>query len=106
MCRATESDYSERAYWDDYVAAFEHAMLATSTKDSPWFVMPANHKWFRSLAASQIIADTMEGLHMSCPKPTVDLADIRRKYCGRTRGAGCRQAPAEERQGNDVAAAS
>jgi polyphosphate kinase 2 (PPK2 family) len=52
MCRATESDYSERAYWDDYVAAFEHAMLATSTKDSPWFVIPANHKWFRDLAVS------------------------------------------------------
>ena len=76
MCRATESDYSEPTYWDDYVAAFEHAMLATSTKDSPWFVMPANHKWFRSLAASQIIADTMEGLHMSYLKPTVDLAEI------------------------------
>ena len=39
-----------------------------------------NHKWFRNLTVSQIIADAMEGLHMSYPKPTVDLADIRRKY--------------------------
>ena len=38
--------------------------------------MPANHKWFRNLAVSQIFADTMEGLHMSYLKPTVDLAEI------------------------------
>jgi PPK2 family polyphosphate:nucleotide phosphotransferase len=78
--KISESDYSERALWDDYVAAFEDAIMATSTKDSPWFVIPANHKWFRNLAVSQIIADTMEGLKMSYPKPTVDLAEIRRKY--------------------------
>jgi PPK2 family polyphosphate:nucleotide phosphotransferase len=78
--KISESDYTERAYWDDYVAAFEDAIIATSTKDSPWFVIPANHKWFRNLAVSQIIADTMEGLRMSYPKPTVDLAEIRRKY--------------------------
>jgi PPK2 family polyphosphate:nucleotide phosphotransferase len=78
--KISESDYSERDYWDDYVSAFEDAMMATSTKHSPWFVIPANHKWFRNLAVSQIIAETMEGLHMSYPKPTVDLAEIRRKY--------------------------
>jgi PPK2 family polyphosphate:nucleotide phosphotransferase len=78
--KISESDYAERAYWDDYVAAFEDTMMATSTKDSPWFVIPANHKWFRNLAVSQIIANMMEGLHMSYPKPTVDLAEIRRKY--------------------------
>jgi hypothetical protein len=54
--------------------------METSTDDSPWFVIPADHKWFRNLAISQIIVDTMEGLQMSYPKPTVDLADIRRKY--------------------------
>jgi PPK2 family polyphosphate:nucleotide phosphotransferase len=78
--KISESDYSERNYWDDYVSAFEDAMMATSTKDSPWFVIPANHKWFRNLAVSQIIAETMEDLNMSYPKPTVDLAEIRRKY--------------------------
>jgi PPK2 family polyphosphate:nucleotide phosphotransferase len=78
--KISESDYTERAFWDDYIAAFEDAMAATSTKDSPWYVIPANHKWFRNLTVSQIIADTMEGLQMSYPKPTVDLAEIRRKY--------------------------
>jgi hypothetical protein len=43
-------------------------------------VIPANHKWFRNLAVSQIVADTMEDMGMSYPRPTVDLAAIRRKY--------------------------
>jgi PPK2 family polyphosphate:nucleotide phosphotransferase len=78
--KISESDYAERAYWDDYTAAFEDAIMATTTKSAPWFVVPANHKWFRNLAVYQIIADTMEGLHMAYPQPKVDLADIRRKY--------------------------
>jgi hypothetical protein len=60
--------------------AFEDALAATSTRDAPWYVIPANHKWFRNLAVSQIVADSMEELGMSFPKPAVDLADIRRKY--------------------------
>ena len=43
-------------------------------------MIPANHKWFRNLAVSEIIAETMEDLDMSYPKPTVDLAEIKRKY--------------------------
>ena len=78
--KISESDYSERALWNDYVAAFEDAMAATSTKHAPWYVIPANHKWFRNLAVSQIVADTMHDLGLSYPKPTVDLAEIRRKY--------------------------
>ncbi len=78
--KISESDYSERELWDEYIAAFEDAIMATSTKGSPWYVIPANHKWFRNIAVSQIIADMMEGLGMSYPKPIVDLAEIRRKY--------------------------
>ena len=78
--KISESDYSERELWDDYVAAFEDALSATSTHHAPWYVIPSNHKWFRNLAVSQIVADTIEELGMSFPKPTVDLADIRRKY--------------------------
>jgi PPK2 family polyphosphate:nucleotide phosphotransferase len=78
--KISESDYSERALWDDYVEAFEDAIAATSVKHAPWYVIPANHKWFRNLAVSQIMADTMEDLGLAFPKPTVDLDDIRRKY--------------------------
>ena len=78
--KISESDYSERALWDDYIEAFEDAMHATSTREAPWYVIPSNHKWFRNLAVSQIMADTMEELKLAFPTPSVDLADIRRKY--------------------------
>ncbi len=78
--KISESDYSERALWDDYIEAFEDALHATSTKEAPWFVIPSNHKWFRNLAVSQIMADTMEQLKLAYPPPTVDLAAVRRKY--------------------------
>jgi PPK2 family polyphosphate:nucleotide phosphotransferase len=78
--KISEADYAERAYWDDYVEAFEDAMRATSVKEAPWYIIPANHKWFRNLAVSQIMADTMADLDLAFPKPTVNLADIRAKY--------------------------
>jgi PPK2 family polyphosphate:nucleotide phosphotransferase len=78
--KISEGDYTERAFWDDYMRAFEATLAATSTKTAPWFVIPSDHKWFRNLAISQIIADVVEELPMSYPKPAVDLAAIRRKY--------------------------
>lgn len=78
--KISEADYSERPLWDDYMEAIEDALAATSTREAPWYVIPANHKWFRNLAVSQIVADTMEELGMSFPRPAVDLAEIARKY--------------------------
>jgi len=78
--KISDSDYTERVLWDDYIAAFEDAIGATSTHNAPWYVIPSNHKWFRNLAVSQIMADTMEALGMAFPEPSVDLAEIRRKY--------------------------
>jgi PPK2 family polyphosphate:nucleotide phosphotransferase len=78
--KISESDYSERALWDDYIAAFEDAIEATSTKHAPWYVIPSNHKWFRNLAVSQIMADTMEDLKLAFPRPAVNLTEMRRKY--------------------------
>ena len=78
--KISETDYTERALWDDYIEAFEDAISATSTKEAPWYVIPSNHKWFRNLAVSQIMADTMESLSMAFPEPSVDLTEIRRKY--------------------------
>jgi PPK2 family polyphosphate:nucleotide phosphotransferase len=78
--KISESDYTERLLWDDYIEAFEDGIRATSTKQAPWYVIPADHKWFRNLAVSQIMADTMEDLKLSFPPPSVDLAVIRRKY--------------------------
>ena len=78
--KISESDYSERKLWDDYIDAFEDAIRATSTDEAPWYVIPANHKWFRNLVVSQIIADSMADLGLAFPPPSVNLGEIRRKH--------------------------
>ena len=78
--KISEGDYSERELWPQYIEAYEDAMAVTSTKRAPWYVIPANHKWFRNLAISQIIADTMDGMGLQLPPTRVNIADIRRKY--------------------------
>ena len=78
--KISDSDYKERDYWGDYTKAFEDVLDKTSTEHAPWFIIPSNHKWFRDLAISQIIVRQMEAMGMQFPKPTVNLAEIRRKY--------------------------
>ena len=78
--KISESDYSERELWPKYIEAYEDALALTSTKRAPWYIIPANHKWFRNLAVSQIIADTMDEMGLKLPPTRVDIADIRRKY--------------------------
>ena len=78
--KISETDYSERKLWSDYIEAFEEAIERTSTKHAPWFVIPANHKWFRNLAISAIVADALEEMKLTLPPTRVDIAEIRRKY--------------------------
>lgn len=78
--KISEADYAERPFWNGYIKATEEALSATSTSRAPWYVIPSNHKWFRDVAISTIVADAMEDLDMRFPKPTVDLDEIRRKY--------------------------
>ena len=78
--KISQSDYKERALWDDYTEAFEDVFTETSTKDAPWYIIPSNHKWFRNLAVSQIVGATMEDLGMKMPRPQVDLKAIREEY--------------------------
>jgi PPK2 family polyphosphate:nucleotide phosphotransferase len=85
--KISESDYSERKLWPQYIEAYEDAMALTSTKHAPWYVIPANHKWFRNLAVSQIIADTMDEMGLKLPPAQVNIADIRRKYYAAEREA-------------------
>lgn len=80
--KISKADYTERARWDDYIAAFEAALSKCTTSHAPWYVIPSNHKWFRNLAVSQIIADTLADMHPHWPKPSVDLDEIRRLYHG------------------------
>lgn len=85
--KISAADYTERELWDAYIAAYEDAIAATSTQAAPWYVIPANHKWFRNLAVSQIVAHKLEQLGMAFPAPSVDLAEIRRRYHAAERAA-------------------
>ena len=78
--KISEADYKERYFWDDYVAAYEDALSRCSTEVAPWFVIPADHKWFRNLAVARIVVEHLEGLNMKYPQPKVDLEHIRREY--------------------------
>jgi len=78
--KISASDYLERNKWDDYIEAFEAALSRCSTKHAPWFIIPSNHKWFRNLAVSAIIADALEDMKIEIPKPTVNIEEIRRLY--------------------------
>ena len=78
--KISESDYSERALWPKYIEAFEDALEKTSTAYAPWYVIPANHKWFRDLAISTIVVDTMKGMGLKLPPTQVDIEAIKRKY--------------------------
>ncbi|MBI4724239.1 MAG: polyphosphate kinase 2 family protein [Rhodomicrobium sp.] len=78
--KISESDYSERELWPKYVEAYEDALSLTSTKAAPWYIIPSNHKWFRNLAISQIVLDTIEEMGLKLPPARAGIADIRRKY--------------------------
>ncbi len=78
--KISESDYTERELWRKYKDAYEDALSLTSTDHAPWFVIPSDHKWFRNLAISQIVADTMDAMKLKLPPPRVDIAEIRRKF--------------------------
>jgi PPK2 family polyphosphate:nucleotide phosphotransferase len=62
------SDVKERAYWDRYMEAYEQAIGATSSAHAPWYVIPADHKWFMRMAVAEIIVDTMQNMDLHFPE--------------------------------------
>ncbi len=78
--KISESDYTERDLWPRYVEAYEAVFQRTSTPDAPWYIVPANQKWFRNLVIGRIITDTMEEMDIRFPAATVDIEKIKRRY--------------------------
>jgi PPK2 family polyphosphate:nucleotide phosphotransferase len=78
--KISEADYAERELWPEYRKAYEDVLRKTSTQHAPWFVIPADQKWFRNLAVSRIVVETLAGLGMKTPRPTVDIEEIRRRF--------------------------
>ena len=78
--KISDADYTERDLWPEYIEAYEDVLALTSTKHAPWYIIPANHKWFRDLAISQIVVKTMDEMGMTLPPTRVNIAEIKRKY--------------------------
>lgn len=66
----SENDVKERAFWDDYMNAYEDVFTHTSTEWAPWYIIPADRKWFTRLAVGVIIYDTLESLGLKYPAVT------------------------------------
>ena len=66
------ADLAERGHWDDYMRAYEEALIATSTKWAPWYIVPADNKWVTRASVAAIIVNTIESLDMHYPKITAE----------------------------------
>jgi PPK2 family polyphosphate:nucleotide phosphotransferase len=66
------ADIEERKFWKDYMTAYEECLSATSSSDSPWYIIPADNKENARLIVSQVVLDTFEGLRMSWPKVSAE----------------------------------
>ena len=73
----SEADLKERGLWTEYIDAFNIALTRCSTDHAPWWIVPANHKWFRDWMVAKVLRHTLEGFDMSWPKAQVDLSGVR-----------------------------
>jgi PPK2 family polyphosphate:nucleotide phosphotransferase len=81
------SDVQERKFWDDYMHAFEEAIRASASKHAPWFVVPADNKWFTRLLVAAAIVDAVEDLGLAYPK----VEPAKRKELAAARAALARE---------------
>ncbi|VXB61683.1 Polyphosphate:AMP/ADP phosphotransferase [Arthrobacter sp. 9AX] len=73
----SRGDLDERAFWDDYMSAYEAAIAETSTAEAPWHVVPANKKWYARIAVQQLLLGALGGLNLKWPKADFDVATER-----------------------------
>lgn len=75
--KISEADFNERKYWDEYQKAYEAVLERCSTSHAPWFIIPANKKWFRNLAVSHVIVETLDRMRMKLPPPSPDVKKLK-----------------------------
>lgn len=69
-------DLKERALWEEYMAAYEDAINLTSTEWAPWYVVPADRKWYRNLVVARVIVETLRSFNMQYPPSAADLTQV------------------------------
>jgi PPK2 family polyphosphate:nucleotide phosphotransferase len=74
--KASESDITERKFWNNYTVAYQDIINRCSNLWAPWYIIPANRKWFRNLVIALIIVDTLERMKPKFPKPTINLSEM------------------------------
>jgi len=75
--KLSPADFEERQFWGKYIKAYEDILTHTSRKHAPWFVIPSDNKWFRNVAISQILVETMKGLNLKYPKPAFNPTGLK-----------------------------
>ena len=73
----SEGDLAERRRWDDYVEAYEDAIEKCNRPWAPWYIIPADHKWYRNFAVSRILVETLQEMDPRIPPPSIDAKKIR-----------------------------
>ena len=76
-------DLQDRELWGDYMKAYEEALSETSTDWAPWYVVPANHNWYRNLVVASVLVETLERLKMSYPAPKIDVKKMLQELGGK-----------------------
>jgi len=71
-----KGDLIDRAHWDEYIKAYEDALAHTSQKHAPWYVVPADKKWYRNLVVAEILIKALEDLKIKTPEPEEDLKGV------------------------------
>ena len=77
LWKFSPNDIPERLLWDDYQKAFEHAFEKCSTPDAPWYIVPAERKWFRNLLVAQVLVEILESMDLQYPKVNFDPGEIK-----------------------------
>ena len=80
LWKISQADFDQRERWDSNMAAYEDAISNTSTDHAPWYIVPSNRKWFRDLAISEIMTETLAKLAIPLPDPPANIEDLRKLY--------------------------
>jgi PPK2 family polyphosphate:nucleotide phosphotransferase len=81
----SDNDMRERAHWDEYQRAYEDAVRATSTPWAPWYVIPADHRWYRNYVVARIVAGALEAMDPRYPEPPADVKAFAERELERAR---------------------
>jgi PPK2 family polyphosphate:nucleotide phosphotransferase len=78
----SENDVNERAFWDDYTSAYDAALTRCNTAAAPWYIVPANNKWYRDWAVAQILIETLEEMNPQYPRPKLNVKALEKRLSG------------------------